>query len=772
MNYCEKQSKANICLIDDKFEEAIYLYQECIEENPDIFSNHFKLGLALLLVDDIPEAQDAWLSCIAQTDIDQISDLTEELITILEAEAIQRFANQKTNQAEIIVLQIIEIDAKNSKAYKHLGNIYLRQKRIDEAIDCYRQSLLINPIYIDSLKQLGNALLEKGNVQEAISSYQEAININPKQIDILYNLGVTLQNIGRLDEAEDCYEKAIRSGSKFHQCFQNLAKILESKGEHLRSLLYDGLSFYYTQNYEKAIEKLNLFVNKKNSKVDEFVFTILFLCYSEIDDFENTIDVVEKWRKFYPENFILELKGKLLLPILYHSKSDLDCHRQRVHENLNKIVQKLEFSELQNRKNTLSAISEHVNFYLAYQCEDDTEFQKDYGYFIHKIMSTQFPEWQKHRSLKYKKDRKIKIGYISYHFKYHTISKYFLGWLKYSNVQEFEIFTYYTGESRDSFTQEFITHSEHFYDFSTSSLEEICNQVNENELDILVYTDIGMHARLTQLAALRLAPIQCSAWGHPVTTGLPTIDYFLSCDHMEPENAQEHYLETLIRLPNIGVAYDKPKLPYNHMQRDDFGIRSDATVYLSCQSVFKYLPQYDYIFPRIVERVPKAQLVFVDPPAQTLVSKFKQRIKNAFEQHHLDYEEYCLFLPRQDREGYVNLNLVSNIFLDTLGWSGGNTSLEAIAYGLPVVTLPGKFMRGRQSYGFLKFIEVTETIASSEDDYIEIASRLGLDFQWRDEILQKMANRQHLLFEDKQCVEVLEDFYRSAIKNYSSKLLR
>jgi protein O-GlcNAc transferase len=338
-------------------------------------------------------------------------------------------------------------------------------------------------------------------------------------------------------------------------------------------------------------------------------------------------------------------------------------------------------------------------------------------------------------------------------------------------MQEFEIFTYYTGESRDFFTQEFITHSEHFYDFSTSSLEEICNQINENELDILVYTDIGMHARLTQLAALRLAPIQCSAWGHPVTTGLPTIDYFLSCDHMEPENAQEHYLEALIRLPNIGVAYDKPKLPYNHMQRDDFGIRSDATVYLSCQSVFKYLPQYDYIFPRIVGRVPKAQLVFVDPPAQTLVSKFKQRIKTAFEQHHLDYEEYCLFLPRQDREGYVNLNLVSNIFLDTLGWSGGNTSLEAIAYGLPVVTFPGKFMRGRQSYGFLKFIEVTDTIASSEDDYIEIAVRLGLDCQWRDEILQKMANRQHLLFEDKQCVEALEDFYRSAIKNYSSKSL-
>jgi protein O-GlcNAc transferase len=536
-------------------------------------------------------------------------------------------------------------------------------------------------------------------------------------------------------------------------------------------LLYSGLSDCYKQQYEKAIDKLTLFLKEKNNNVEEFIFKILFYCYAAIDDFEKAKNVTEECIKIYPESYILELKCKLFLPSVYQSKSELDFHRNRVHTNLKEILQKTEAATLQDYKGMLTSISDHVNFDLAYQCEDDTAFQKDYGYFIHKVMSTQFPEWQKHRSLSIDKNRKIKIGYISYHFKYHTISKYFLGWIKYANTQEFEIFTYYTGESRDFVTQEFMTHSDHFYDFSSSSFEEICDQINKNALDILVYTDIGMHARLTQLAALRLAPIQCSAWGHPVTTGLPTIDYYLSCDHMEPENAQQHYLEPLVRLPNIGVAYDKPKFPHERMRREDFGIHLDAAVYLSCQSVFKYLPQFDYIFPRIVKQVPNAQLVFVDSPSETLASKFRQRIKIAFDQYDLDYENYCLFLPRQDSKGYINLNLISNVFLDTLGWSGGNTTLEAIAYGLPVVTLPGKFMRGRQSYGFLKFIEVTDTIANSEDDYIKIAVRLGLDCQWRDKIIQRMKDRQHLLFEDKQCVEALEDFYRGAVENYSSKLL-
>jgi protein O-GlcNAc transferase len=768
MNYFEKQSKATICLIDDEFEEAIYLYQECIEENPDIFLNHFKLGLVFLLLGEVSEAQEIWLSCLAQADIDKISELTEELTTVLEAEAIQRFGNQKIDQAELIIHQILEIDPQNAKAYKNLGNMYLCEDKIDESISCYKQSLLIDPIYIDSHKQLGNAFFRKGDLENAILSYQEALNINSNQIDILFNLGVVLQSHGDLDKAEDLYRKSIKLGNQLDQCFYKLGEVLQLKQDFIYSSLYFGFALYYQRKFEEAIENFEDFL-KKTSK-HEFVFEALFMCYSQIDNLEKSLQVAHRCIEIYPKNYTLEIKSKLLHPIIYKDKGELDYHRDRIHENMKEILKRNKTDFSQNSQSILSAISSHTNFYLNYQCEDDIDFQRNYGSFVHEVMSTQFPQWHEHRSLMFNKNRKIRIGYISYHFKYHTISKYFLGWLRYSNTEEFEIFTYYTGELCDYVTQEFITRSNHFHHFpNTNDFEEICNQIIKDELDILVYTDIGMQAHSTQLASLRLSPIQCSAWGHPVTTGLPTIDYYLSCSLMEPENAQEYYSEQLVLLPNIGVAYDKPKFPNKRMQREEFGIQPNAIVYLSCQSAFKYLPQYDHIFPQIIEKVPNAQLVFVDTPSQSLASKFKQRIKTAFAQYNLDYNQYCLFLPRQDREGYVNLNLVSDVFLDTIGWSGGNTTLEAIAYGLPVVTLPGKFMRGRQSYGFFKFIEVLDTIASSESSYIEIATRLGLDREWREEILQKIASKQHLLFEDKHCVKALEDFYHSAIKSYPHK---
>jgi protein O-GlcNAc transferase len=112
------------------------------------------------------------------------------------------------------------------------------------------------------------------------------------------------------------------------------------------------------------------------------------------------------------------------------------------------------------------------------------------------------------------------------------------------------------------------------------------------------------------------------------------------------------------------------------------------------------------------------------------------------------------------RPDYFNLNLLSDIFLDTLSWSGCNTTLEAIACGLPVVTCPGKFMRSRHSYGILKMMGVTETIAQSEAEYVEIAIRLGLDAEWRQTIAQKVYQRHNLVYDDKTCVTALESFYK------------
>jgi predicted O-linked N-acetylglucosamine transferase (SPINDLY family) len=237
---------------------------------------------------------------------------------------------------------------------------------------------------------------------------------------------------------------------------------------------------------------------------------------------------------------------------------------------------------------------------------------------------------------------------------------------------------------------------------------------------------------------------------------------------MEPENAQEHYCEQLIRLPNIAFSYDKPSIPDATKSRLDFQLREDAVVYLSCQSLSKYLPQYDYIFPEIAQRVSSAQFAFISSHISSDITlAFQQRLQGAFVKFGLKMEDYCVIVPRQTRIGYLNLMLASDICLDTFRWSGGITTLDAIACDLPVVTCPGELMRGRHSYAILKMLGITQTLAKNEAEYIEIAVRLGLDSAWRDSLVQQMKQRHSYLYDDKVCVAALEEFYQRVVREHS-----
>jgi len=90
-------------------------------------------------------------------------------------------------------------------------------------------------------------------------------------------------------------------------------------------------------------------------------------------------------------------------------------------------------------------------------------------------------------------------------------------------------------------------------------------------------------------------------------------------------------------------------------------------------------------------------------------------------------------------ERFAAISRIADVFLDSLGWSGFNTTMESLTHRLPVVTWPSGLMRGRQSFAILKQLGVTDTAAESLDGFVEIAVRLGLDRAWRDEIRAKLA---------------------------------
>lgn len=361
--------------------------------------------------------------------------------------------------------------------------------------------------------------------------------------------------------------------------------------------------------------------------------------------------------------------------------------------------------------------------------------------------------------------KSLRVGIVSGFFYDHSNWKIPIkGWVENIDDRKISLYGYYTGKEKDNETEVAKKYFKHFMT-SVHSFEDFCRIILEDNLHVLIYPEIGMDSTTLKLASLRLAPVQCASWGHPQTTGLPTIDYYISSDLMEPPNSENHYTEQLIRLPNLSICYTPLKIPDVNVSRNGFGMRPKSVIYLCCQSLFKYLPQYDEIYPRIAQQVGDCQFLFISNRNNLVTETFRSRISRVFSRFNLVAEDYIVFLPQLDPRQYNAINCLSDIYLDSIAWSGCNTTFEAIACNLPVITLSGELMRGRHTAAILSMMGMIENIASSVAEYITVAVRLGKNLEWRKQASDKIAKNKHLVYRDKACIAALENFLEKVVSD-------
>ncbi len=724
-----------------------------------------------------------------------------------EARAIYLKALQLHAQGDLIIAEKYYQDfllwnSDSFEGWYNLGLLYHAGERYPAAIGSFLKAQAINPEFIDLYPSLGNSFVALGETTQAIDTYYQGINLNAHHIGCYLNLGNLFLAQGEIESAIIIYRNGLEFNPDNVDLISNL-HIAEEHCQHPEFLLYTGHNFYSQGKYTQAINAYQKLLSLELANpeiIDPSLYFNFSEAYQKLQEFSQSIQILQTGVDHYsldprlqftliiqlqqqgrieeaieqaktaasliPQDYVFQILQYLLVPMIYDSIEQIELYKQKFQQGLNTLqaITKLDTPEEINQ--AFLGISRVTNFYLAYQAHNVRDLQIQYGQLLGKIMAARFPAWvQDLPAPELGENQKIRVGYVSNYLCSYSGTYWLQGWLKLHNQDQLEIYCYHTGSTIDVVTNNFRQWSHSFHHLP-HDFEAVCEQILRDELHILVFPEIGMDAPTMAMAGLRLAPIQCTAWGHPVTTGLGTIDYFLSSELMEAENAQDHYSETLIKLPNIGVAYPAPQdIPVinaattapNIKTKSYFSLPETAIIYLCLQAPFKYLPQYDRIFPSIALQVPQAKFVFLRGEL------LRQRLDRAFTAQGLVYTDFCEFLKIPAREDYLWLNLVADVFLDTCTWSGGNTSLEAIACGLPLVTYPGEFMRGRHADSFLKMIGVTETIAENVENYIEIAVRLGLDTSWRQEIKTKMQHQKARLFDDPVCVTALEEFYLNQV---------
>lgn len=397
-------------------------------------------------------------------------------------------------------------------------------------------------------------------------------------------------------------------------------------------------------------------------------------------------------------------------------------------------------------------------FYLAYQGLCDVEPQRIYGGFASRIAAAAWPEHA--RPIEPPPvEGPLRIGIVSAFFRNHSVWKtHIRDWLENLDPERFAFYCYHTGDEHDKITEYAGGICRKFVS-GPSTAEEFAPLVKKDRLHALIYPEIGLHPLTFKLAALRLAPVQCTSWGHPETSGLPTIDYFLSSDLMEPEGAETHYTERLVRLPNLSTSYRPPDVPFVSAGREAFGLPEGEVLYFCAQSLFKYLPQYDDVFPRIAREVGNCRFVFIGSQGSPRITeRFKNRLGRAFARFGLDPDRHMLLVGRLALPQYHALVRCCDVFLDSFGWSGCNTTLEALAWGLPVVTLPGGLMRGRHSLAILAMTGEKRTVVGSVEEYVRMAVRLGRDREFREEARARVLASRERAYGDTACVRAMEAF--------------
>ena len=220
-----------------------------------------------------------------------------------------------------------------------------------------------------------------------------------------------------------------------------------------------------------------------------------------------------------------------------------------------------------------------------------------------------------------------------------------------------------------------------------------------------------------------------------------------------PTDEQDHYTERLVRLPNLSIYYEPLEIRAVPVNRAELGLRPNnkSSVYWCGQTIKKFLPQFDSVFPRVAREAGDCQFVFIRSGHAAIDELFGRRLDAAFASFGLRARDYCVALAPMDTLRYVAAIGECDIFLDCIGWSGCNSTLESLPHDLPIVTLAGPLMRGRHS-------KATETIAGTVEAYVSTAVRLTRDRPWRSAVRRRMSQYKHRVYRDNTAVEGLAEF--------------
>jgi predicted O-linked N-acetylglucosamine transferase (SPINDLY family) len=748
-----------IAIQEARYEEAVQLIQQAISLNqtrPGFYNN---LGLAYWQLGRFAEAVECHQQALRLEPNDAIAynNLGNALRSLHQVE-----------EAITCYQRAVTLDANYADAYTNLGQLLEEQKQLPQAIACYQQAVMLNPEDVDAYTGLAMIFTDQGQWSQAITCFQQALVLTPQKAWLYTKLGNVFQKQNQLAEATVCYQQALALDPKDYEAYFKLGNLFDKQEQFAEAVAcFQRALELYPESVETLINLGNGLM--KQGKLME-----------AIAHYQQALNLAPQSVEAYANlGVALSTQGQLHEAVVCYQKAlALNPNSAKIYNNLGNTLNRLDqltdavasfqraleldplladaHYNLGNALRSQGRLTEAITCYqraltlnpsamtqsalvLTLNCAVDydgatifAEHQKFDEHYAKPLASSMTLPGNERSS-----GRRLKIGYVSPDFRKHSVAYFMAPILAHHNHDQFEIFCYYHDTKIDDMTRRFQQYADHFLPCAELSDEELAARIRTDQIDILI--DLAGHTPKHRLLvfARKPAPLQVTYLGYPNTTGLTAIDYRLTDKYVDNQEINEKFNSELpIKLPASFFCYqpydDTPVV--NNLPALDQGY----VTFSSFNNYVKVNPPLFELWAEILQALPTAKLVIQTKELQDTGTRQAFQAQMA---HWGIAAERLIITPFAPPPEYLKTYHQVDIALDSYPFNGGTTTCEALWMGIPVVTLVGTRQVSRLGLSILSTLGLTELIASSPQEYINICLKLANDLDYLKNLRATMRHR-------------------------------
>ena len=632
-------------------------------------------------------------------------------------EAKKLHINGKIKDAQVIYLQLLKTNSKNSNLLFLLGTTYVQLKNFSKGKEFLNTSININNSFPESYNSRGIIFAEEGDYLNAIKDYDKALSLKKDYYDAHLNKAVALKNVSKFKEAIKYLQLCIKLKPNDFKIYNNLGNISRDLKKYNSAKKYYTEAIKLNQNFAEAYsnrgELLQLYFNEFEEAIEDYNASI------KIDENLNYI------------------RGKRL-------QARMTLNEWKDFNQEIKIIK----DDIKKQKKTIHPFAHMSLMDDPDQQKSITELYLDNNYLTPSKKNTSF------------KNDKIIIGYFSAEFHNHPVMHLILDVFKNHNKSEFKIYGFSIGPTKDEWSEKVKKYFDKFIDISDMSDSDIISLSKELKLDIAInLTGYTLNAR-NNIFFKQLATKQVNYLGYPGTMGSKCYDYIIADKIVIPEENKKYFSEKVIYLPNCYQAnQEKINISDKNLNKNDLGLPENKFIFACFNNSYKITPS---IFKRWMNILKKCESSIL-----WLLQDIELGRQNLWKEAEIEgvNRARIIFAGRVPLKDHLKRLKFIDLFLDTFPYNAHTTASETIRAGVPILTLKGKSFPSRVASSILTNVGLENLIVSNLDDYETKAISLAQNYKEIENLKNHLAQEKNLnkLFDSKVFTKDLEKVYKKII---------